>query len=175
MYALGDYYDRKGGSNNITQAIEYFKKGIDLANSNDDILHPSFEFILGGIYLEGREGINKNISEAIKYYKMAVAADRSFDSSVKSAMILSRIYLKGKDEISKDIHEALKYLEFAAHNGFSPEPSWMLAQLYSGNMGVERDNEKFEKYLTMAAENRHPKALLSLRKINAKLKRRKLK
>ncbi|EAY02717.1 hypothetical protein TVAG_440960 [Trichomonas vaginalis G3] len=130
-----------GCQKDVDKAIKYYKRAADGGEAKA-------MFNLGLIYDKNKK--YHNTEQAIKYYQEAA------DKGIKEAFFnLGMIYKDGED-IEKDITKAKEYLATAADKGV------VNAQFWSYKINKDSDMTTAIKYLQMAADNEHGKAMCIL-------------
>jgi hypothetical protein len=123
-------------SEKINEAVRYYK----MATSKG---HVEAIFLLGISYRAER--LIKNVDLAIRYYRMAIEKGH-----VNSMYHLGRCF---EHEISvKNVTEAVRYYKMAVEE-FNCRDENVLCALASLSKYQLKDDNAFEKYMTMAAEN----------------------
>lgn len=142
--ALGEaYYDGKGVTENLTEAVKWYKKAAFQENAKA-------ENNLGNCYYYGY-GVYQNYEEAVKWYTRAAEqgnADAQND--------LGYCYELGEG-VEKNYKEAVKWYTKAAEQGL-PMAQCNLGVCYKNGNGVEKDLEEAIKWYTKAANQEYAKA-----------------
>lgn len=186
--ALGEaYYDGKGVTENLPEAVKWFTRAAEQGNADaQNSLGYCYEFGEGvdyqndvkaakwytkaaeqglpiaqcnlGICYENGDGVEKNLEEAIKWYTKA--ADQGY---AKAQYYLGKAYDEGKG-VAKNDSEAMNWYLKAIKNN-SPEAAYYYGEmLLDGNKqkGITKNIPEGVKYLRKAADLKNLDAINSL-------------
>ena len=150
--ALGEaYYDGKGVTENLTEAVKWFTKAAEQENAKA-------EYNLGNCYYYGNGVQYRDRGEAVKWYTKA--ANQGY---AQAQYYLGKAYDKG-DGVEKNDSEAMKWYLKAIKNN-SPEAAYYYgAMLLEGNKqkGITKNIPEGVKYLRKAADLKNLDAINSL-------------
>lgn len=142
--ALGEaYYDGKGVTENLTEAVKWFTKAAEQENAKA-------EYNLGNCYYYGN-GVYQNYGEAVKWYTKA--AEQEYAEAQNS---LGYCYEFGEG-VDKNLKEAVKWYTKAAEQGL-PLAQCNLGVCYENGNGVEKNLEEAVKLYTKAANQGYARA-----------------
>ena len=114
-----------------------------------------------GLYNYGRLlfagiGVEKDEAAALECWRKSAA--QNFGPALNKVGLCLFFGFCGEEKAQS---EAVAYFEKAAGEG-EAESMFHLSMIYDNGIGVEKDSVTSEKYLVMAAENKHPDACLML-------------
>ena len=142
--ALGEaYYDGKGVTENLPEAVKWFTKAAEQENAKA-------EYNLGNCYYYGY-GVYQNYGEAVKWYTKA--AEQEYAEAQNS---LGYCYEFGEG-VDKNLKEAVKWYTKAAEQGL-PLAQCNLGACYENGDWVEKNLEEAVKWYTKAANQGYAKA-----------------
>ena len=142
--ALGEaYYDGKGVTENLPEAVKWFTKAAEQENAKA-------EYNLGNCYYYGY-GVYQNYGEAVKWYTKA--AEQEYAEAQNS---LGYCYEFGEG-VDKNLKEAVKWYTKAAEQGL-PLAQCNLGVCYENGNGVEKNLEEAVKLYTKAANQGYARA-----------------
>ena len=142
--ALGEaYYDGKGVTENLTEAVKWFTKAAEQENAKA-------EYNLGNCYYYGN-GVYQNYGEAVKWYTKA--AEQEYAEAQNS---LGYCYEFGEG-VDKNLKEAVKWYTKAAEQGL-PLAQCNLGVCYENGNGVEKNLEEAVKLYTKADNQGYARA-----------------
>lgn len=175
--ALGEaYYDGKGVTENLPEAVKWFTKAAEQENAKA-------EYNLGNCYYYGY-GVYENYGEAEKWYKKAAEqgcaeAQNSLgyyyeinDLNPKKAV---KWYTKAAEQglpraqcnlgvcyengngVEKNLEEAVKLYTKAANQGYA-RAQYYLALSYDNGKGVAKNDSEAMKWYLKAVKNNYPQA-----------------
>lgn len=175
--ALGEaYYDGKGVTENLTEAVKWFTKAAEQENAKA-------EYNLGNCYYYGY-GVYENYGEAEKWYTKAAEqgcaeAQNSLgyyyeinDLNPKKAV---KWYTKAAEQglpraqcnlgvcyengngVEKNLEEAVKLYTKAANQGYA-RAQYYLALSYDNGKGVAKNDSEAMKWYLKAVKNNYPQA-----------------
>lgn len=143
--ALGEaYYDGKGVTENLTEAVKWFTKAAEQENAKA-------EYNLGNCYYYGYGVQYKDYGEAVKWYTKA--AEQGCAEAQNS---LGYCYEFGEG-VDKNLKEAVKWYTKAAEQGL-PLAQCNLGACYENGDWVEKNLEEAVKWYTKAANQGYAKA-----------------
>lgn len=149
--ALGEaYYDGKGVTENLTEAVKWFTKAAEQENAKA-------QYNLGICYYYGYGVQYRDRREAVKWYTRAAEqgnADAQND--------LGYCYEFGEG-VDKNLKEAVKWYTKAAEQGL-PVAQCNLGVCYKYGYGVEKNLEEAVKWYTKAANQEYARAQYNLGK-----------
>lgn len=147
--ALGEaYYDGKGVTENLTEAVKWFTKAAEQENAKA-------QYNLGICYYYGYGVQYRDRREAVKWYTRAAEqgnADAQND--------LGYCYEFGEG-VDKNLKEAVKWYTKAAEQGL-PMAQCNLGVCYKYGNGVEKNFEEAVKWYTKAANQEYARAQYNL-------------
>lgn len=147
--ALGEaYYDGKGVTENLTEAVKWFTKAAEQENAKA-------QYNLGICYYYGYGVQYRDRREAVKWYTRAAEqgnADAQND--------LGYCYEFGEG-VDKNLKEAVKWYTKAAEQGL-PMAQCNLGVCYKYGNGVEKNFEEAVKWYTKAANQEYAQAQYNL-------------
>lgn len=147
--ALGEaYYDGKGVTENLTEAVKWFTKAAEQENAKA-------QYNLGICYYYGYGVQYRDRREAVKWYTRAAEqgnADAQND--------LGYCYEFGEG-VDKNLKEAVKWYTKAAEQGL-PMAQCNLGVCYKYGNGVEKNFEEAVKWYTKAANQEYARAQYDL-------------
>ncbi len=141
------YYNGQGVEQDYAQALEWYRRGADLGNSDAMIE-------MGSMYLYG-QGVEQGYTQALECFKKAA------DLGKENAMgWLGYLYYNGMG-VEQDYTQALEYFKEGADLG---DPSAMnnLAGMYFYGQGVEQDYAQALEWYEKAADLGYTEAMKSL-------------
>lgn len=142
--ALGEaYYDGKGVTENLTEAVKWYKKAAFQENAKA-------QNNLGICYYYGN-GVEEDRKEALKWYTRAAEQG---NADAQNSLGYSYEYGEGVD---KNLKEAVKWYTKAAEQG-QPLAQCNLGICYEYGNGVEKNLEETIKWYTKAANQEYAKA-----------------
>ena len=142
--ALGEaYYDGKGVTENLTEAVKWYKKAAFQENAKA-------QNNLGICYYYGN-GVEEDRKEALKWYTRAAEQG---NADAQNSLGYSYEYGEGVD---KNLKEAVKWYTKAAEQGL-PLAQCNLGICYEYGNGVEKNLEETIKWYTKAANQEYAKA-----------------
>lgn len=179
--ALGEaYYDGKGVTENLTEAVKWFTKAAEQENAKA-------EYNLGNCYYYGYGVQYKDYGEAVKWYTKAAEqgyADaqnqlgycyefgEGVDTNHKKAVEwytkaaeqglplaqcnLGVCYENG-DGVEKNLEEAIKWYTKAANQGHA-RAQYYLGKAYDEGKGVAKNDSEAMKWYLKAVKNNYPQA-----------------
>lgn len=178
--ALGEaYYDGKGVTENLPEAVKWFTKAAEQENAKA-------EYNLGNCYYYGY-GVYQNYGEAVKWYTKAAEQEyaeaqnslgycyefgEGVDKNLKEAVKwypkaaeqglplaqcnLGACYENG-DWVEKNLEEAVKWYTKAANQGYA-RAQYYLALSYDNGKGVAKNDSEAMKWYLKAVKNNYPQA-----------------
>lgn len=143
--ALGEaYYDGKGVTENLTEAVKWFTKAAEQENAKA-------EYNLGNCYYYGNGVQYRDRGEAVKWYTKA--AEQGYTEAQND---LGYCYEFGEG-VEKNYKEAVKWYTKAAEQGL-PRAQCNLGVCYENGNGVEKNLEEAVKLYTKAANQGYARA-----------------
>ena len=143
--ALGEaYYDGKGVTENLTEAVKWFTKAAEQENAKA-------EYNLGNCYYYGNGVQYRDRGEAVKWYTKA--AEQGYTEAQND---LGYCYEFGEG-VDKNLKEAVKWYTKAAEQGL-PLAQCNLGACYENGDWVEKNLEEAVKWYTKAANQGYAKA-----------------
>ena len=144
--ALGEaYYDGKGVTENLTEAVKWFTKAAEQENAKA-------EYNLGDCYYYGNGVQYRDREEAVKWYTKAAEhgnADAQND--------LGYCYKFGEG-VDRNLKKAVEWYTKAAEQGL-PMAQCNLGICYENGDGVEKNLEETVKWYLKAVKNNYPQAV----------------
>lgn len=175
--ALGEaYYDGKGVTENLTEAVKWFTKAAEQENAKA-------EYNLGNCYYYGY-GVYQNYGEAVKWYTKA--AEQGYAEAQNSLGYYYEInelnpkkavkwYTKAAEQglpvaqcnlgvcykygngVEKNLEETIKWYTKAANQGYA-KAQYYLALSYDKGEGVAKNDSEAMKWYLKAVKNNSPEA-----------------
>ena len=143
--ALGEaYYDGKGVTENLTEAVKWFTKAAEQENAKA-------EYNLGNCYYYGYGVQYKDYGEAVKWYTKAAE-----QGCAEAQNNLGACYENG-DWVEKNLEEAVKWYTKAANQGYA-KAQYYLALSYDKGEGVAKNDSEAMKWYLKAVKNNSPEA-----------------
>lgn len=179
--ALGEaYYDGKGVTENLTEAVKWFTKAAEQENAKAQYnLGICYYYGYGvqyrdygeavkwytkaaeqeyaeaqnslGYCYEFGEGVDKNLKEAVKWYTKA--AEQGLPLAQCN---LGACYENG-DWVEKNLEEAVKWYTKAANQGYA-KAQYYLGKAYDKGEGVAKNDSEAMKWYLKAVKNNYPQA-----------------
>lgn len=121
---------------------------------------PRAQYALGMMYLQG-QGVEQSDEQALSW--LGKSSEQGYSLA---AYRLGKIYLD--DNVAKaDAALAVKHITQAAQKGYSPS-QYLLGTLYqTGQQGVKENKETAKKWFSLAADQGHKMAKLTLAKLSS--------
>lgn len=142
--ALGEaYYDGKGVTENLPEAVKWFTRAAEQENAKA-------EYNLGNCYYYGY-GVYQNYGEAVKWYTKA--AEQGLPLAQCN---LGACYENG-DWVEKNLEEAVKWYTKAANQGYA-KAQYYLGKAYDNGKGVAKNDSEAMKWYLKAIKNNSPEA-----------------
>ena len=180
--ALGEaYYDGKGVTENLPEAVKWFTRAAEQENVKA-------ENNLGDCYYYGY-GVEENRKEAVKWYTKAaeqglpiaqcnlgycyefgegvdykndVKAVKWYTKAAEQGLPIAQCNLgvcyKNGNGVEKDLEEAVKWYTKAANQGYA-RAQYYLALSYDEGEGVAKNDSEAMKWYTKAVKNNYPQAV----------------
>lgn len=143
--ALGEaYYDGKGVTENLTEAVKWFTKAAEQENAKA-------EYNLGNCYYYGNGVQYRDRGEAVKWYTKA--AEQGLPLAQCN---LGACYENG-DWVEKNLEEAVKWYTKAANQGYA-KAQYYLGKAYDKGEGVAKNDSEAMKWYLKAVKNNYPQA-----------------
>ena len=143
--ALGEaYYDGKGVTENLTEAVKWFTKAAEQENAKA-------QYNLGICYYYGYGVQYRDRREAVKWYTKA--AEQEYAEAQNS---LGYCYEYG-DWVEKNLEEAVKWYTKAANQEYA-RAQYNLALSYDKGEGVAKNDSEAMKWYLKAVKNNYPQA-----------------
>ena len=179
--ALGEaYYDGKGVTENLTEAVKWFTKAAEQENAKAEYnLGICYYYGYGVQYRDRREavkwytraaeqgnadaqndlgycyefgeGVDKNLKEAVKWYTKA--AEQGLPIAQCN---LGICYEYGK-WVEKNLEEAVKWYTKAANQEYA-QAQYLLGKAYDKGEGVAKNDSEAMKWYLKAVKNNYPQA-----------------
>ena len=128
------YYSGKGVNKNYEIAFNFFKELVEEDN------FPDAYFYLGEFYYLGRI-VQPNYEKAILYFNESIKYKKNIYAS---KYYLGEIYMLGKGT-DVDYQKSKMYFEEILNKNYD-DAYYKLALIYTGNYGIEKDDEKVNSY-----------------------------
>lgn len=142
--ALGEaYYDGKGVTENLTEAVKWYKKAAFQENAKA-------QNNLGICYYYGN-GVEEDRKEALKWYTRAAEQG---NADAQNSLGYSYEYGEGVD---KNLEETIKWYTKAANQGYA-KAQYYLALSYDKGEGVAKNDSEAMKWYLKAVKNNSPEA-----------------
>lgn len=143
--ALGEaYYDGKGVTENLTEAVKWFTKAAEQENAKA-------EYNLGNCYYYGYGVQYKDYGEAVKWYTKA--AEQGYAEAQNQ---LGYCYEFGEG-VDTNHKKAVEWYTKAANQGYA-RAQYYLALSYDNGKGVAKNDSEAMKWYLKAAKNNYPQA-----------------
>lgn len=175
--ALGEaYYDGKGVTENLTEAVKWFTKAAEQENAKA-------EYNLGNCYYYGY-GVYENYGEAVKWYTKAAEQGcaeaqnslgyyyeinelnpkkavewytKAAEQGLRIAQCNLGVCYKNGNGVEKNLEEAIKWYTKAADQGYA-EAQYYLGKAYDKGEGVAKNDSEAMKWYLKAVKNNSPEA-----------------
>lgn len=175
--ALGEaYYDGKGVTENLTEAVKWFTKAAEQENAKA-------EYNLGNCYYYGY-GVYENYGEAEKWYTKAAEQGcaeaqnslgyyyeinelnpkkavewytKAAEQGLRIAQCNLGVCYKNGNGVEKNLEEAIKWYTKAADQGYA-EAQYYLGKAYDKGEGVAKNDSEAMKWYLKAVKNNSPEA-----------------
>ena len=179
--ALGEaYYDGKGVTENLTEAVKWFTKAAEQENAKA-------EYNLGDCYYYGNGVQYRDREEAVKWYtkaaeqgnadaqndlgycyKFGEGVDRNLKKAVEwytkaaeQGLPLAQCNLgicyENGDGVEKNLEEAVKWYTKAANQEYA-RAQYLLGKAYDNGKGVAKNDSEAMKWYLKAVKNNYPQA-----------------
>ena len=179
--ALGEaYYDGKGVTENLTEAVKWYKKAAFQENAKAQYnLGTCYDYGYGvqyedrkeavkwytraaeqgnadaqnslGYCYEFGEGVEKNLKEAVKWYTKAA------EQGLPIAQCNLGVCYKNGDGVEKNLEEAIKWYTKAANQEYA-KAQYLLGKAYDEGQGVAKNDSEAMKWYLKAVKNNYPQA-----------------
>lgn len=175
--ALGEaYYDGKGVTENLTEAVKWFTRAAEQENVKA-------ENNLGNCYYYGN-GVYKDYGEAVKWYTKAAEQGyaeaqnslgyyyeinelnpkkavewytKAAEQGLPMAQCNLGICYKNGDGVEKNLEEAIKWYTKAANQEYA-KAQYLLGKAYDKGEGVAKNDSEAMKWYLKAVKNNYPQA-----------------
>lgn len=175
--ALGEaYYDGKGVTENLTEAVKWFTKAAEQENAKA-------QYNLGKCYYYGY-GVYENYGEAEKWYTKAAEQGyaeaqnslgyyyeindlnpkkavkwytKAAEQGLPRAQCNLGICYKNGDGVEKNLEEAVKWYTKAANQEYA-QAQYLLGKAYDKGEGVAKNDSEAMKWYLKAVKNNYPQA-----------------
>ena len=175
--ALGEaYYDGKGVTENLPEAVKWFTKAAEQENAKA-------EYNLGVCYYYGN-GVYQNYGEAVKWYTKAAEQGyaeaqnslgyyyendelnpkkgvewytKAAEQGLPIAQCNLGVCYKNGDGVEKNLEEAVKWYTKAANQGYA-DAQYYLALSYDKGEGVAKNDSEAMNWCLKAIKNNSPEA-----------------
>lgn len=175
--ALGEaYYDGKGVTENLTEAVKWFTKAAEQENAKA-------EYNLGNCYYYGY-GVYENYEEAEKWYTKAAEQGcaeaqnslgyyyeinelnpkkavkwytKAAEQGLPRAQCNLGVCYENGNGVEKNLEEAVKLYTKAANQGYA-RAQYYLALSYDNGKGVAKNDSEAMKWYLKAVKNNYPQA-----------------
>lgn len=180
--ALGEaYYDGKGVTENLTEAVKWFTKAAEQENAKA-------EYNLGNCYYYGNGVQYRDREEAVKWYtkaaehgnadaqndlgycyKFGEGVDRNLKKAVEwytkaaeqglpMAQCNLGICYENGDGVEKNLEETVKWYTKAANQEYA-RAQYLLGKAYDNGKGVAKNDSEAMKWYLKAVKNNYPQAV----------------
>ena len=180
--ALGEaYYDGKGVTENLTEAVKWFTKAAEQENAKA-------EYNLGDCYYYGNGEQYRDREEAVKWYtkaaehgnadaqndlgycyKFGEGVDRNLKKAVEwytkaaeqglpMAQCNLGICYENGDGVEKNLEETVKWYTKAANQEYA-RAQYLLGKAYDNGKGVAKNDSEAMKWYLKAVKNNYPQAV----------------
>ena len=144
--ALGEaYYDGKGVTENLTEAVKWFTKAAEQENAKA-------EYNLGVCYYYGYGVQYKDRGEAAKWYTKAA------EQGLPMAQCNLGICYENGDGVEKNLEETVKWYTKAANQEYA-RAQYLLGKAYDNGKGVAKNDSEAMKWYLKAVKNNYPQAV----------------
>ena len=144
--ALGEaYYDGKGVTENLTEAVKWFTKAAEQENAKA-------EYNLGDCYYYGNEGVDRNLKKAVEWYTKAA------EQGLPMAQCNLGICYENGDGVEKNLEETVKWYTKAANQEYA-RAQYLLGKAYDNGKGVAKNDSEAMKWYLKAVKNNYPQAV----------------
>lgn len=175
--ALGEaYYDGKGVTENLTEAVKWFTKAAEQENAKA-------EYNLGNCYYYGN-GVYKDYGEAVKWYTKAAEQGyaeaqndlgyyyefdelnpkkavewytKAAEQGLPMAQCNLGICYENGDGVEKNLEETVKWYTKAANQEYA-KAQYLLGKAYDKGEGVAKNDSEAMKWYLKAVKNNYPQA-----------------
>lgn len=143
--ALGEaYYDGKGVTENLTEAVKWFTKAAEQENAKA-------QYNLGICYYYGYGVQYRDRREAVKWYTKAA------EQGLPMAQCNLGVCYKYGNGVEKNFEEAVKWYTKAANQEYA-RAQYNLALSYDKGEGVAKNDSEAMKWYLKAVKNNYPQA-----------------
>lgn len=143
--ALGEaYYDGKGVTENLTEAVKWFTKAAEQENAKA-------QYNLGICYYYGNGVQYRDRGEAVKWYTKAA------EQGLPMAQCNLGVCYKYGNGVEKNFEEAVKWYTKAANQEYA-RAQYNLALSYDKGEGVAKNDSEAMKWYLKAVKNNYPQA-----------------
>lgn len=143
--ALGEaYYDGKGVTENLTEAVKWFTKAAEQENAKA-------EYNLGVCYYYGYGAQYKDRGEAAKWYTKAA------EQGLRLAQCNLGVCYEYGNGVEKNLEEAVKWYTKAANQEYA-RAQYNLGKAYDEGKGVAKNDSEAMKWYLKAVKNNSPEA-----------------
>ena len=143
--ALGEaYYDGKGVTENLTEAVKWFTKAAEQENAKA-------EYNLGNCYYYGYGVQYKDYGEAVKWYTKAA------EQGQPMAQCNLGVCYKYGNGVEKNLEETVKWYTKAANQEYA-KAQYLLGKAYDKGEGVAKNDSEAMKWYLKAVKNNYPQA-----------------
>ena len=178
--ALGEaYYDGKGVTENLTEAVKWFTKAAEQENAKAQYNLGDCYYYGYGVekynteaekwltkaaeqgYAEAQDFLGyyyetfRNYTEAIMWYTKA--AEQGLLMAQCDLGLCYKSYYKYGDGVKKDLDEAIKWYTKAADQGYA-KAQYLLGKAYDEGEGVAKNDSEAMKWYLKAIKNNSPEA-----------------
>ena len=144
--ALGEaYYDGKGVTENLTEAVKWFTKAAEQENAKA-------EYNLGDCYYYGNGVQYRDRGEAVEWYTKAA------EQGLPMAQCNLGICYENGDGVEKNLEEAVKWYTKAANQEYA-RAQYLLGKAYDKGEGVAKNDSEAMKWYLKAVKNNYPQAV----------------
>lgn len=175
--ALGEaYYDGKGVTENLTEAVKWFTKAAEQENAKA-------ENNLGNCYYYGY-GVYKDYGEAVKWYTKAAEQGNAeaqnslgyyyeidelspkkavewYTKAAEQGLLMAQCNLgicyENGDGVEKNLEETVKWYTKAANQEYA-KAQYLLGKAYDKGEGVAKNDSEAMKWYLKAVKNNYPQA-----------------
>lgn len=142
--ALGEaYYDGKGVTENLTEAVKWYKKAAFQENAKA-------QNNLGICYYYGN-GVEEDRKEALKWYT------RAAEQGLPLAQCNLGICYEYGNGVEKNLEETIKWYTKAANQEYA-KAQYLLGKAYDEGEGVAKNDSEAMKWYLKAVKNNYPQA-----------------
>ena len=180
--ALGEaYYDGKGVTENLTEAVKWFTKAAEQENAKAEYNLGDCYYYANGVQYRDREeavkwytkaaehgnadaqndlgycykfgeGVDRNLKKAVEWYTKAA------EQGLPMAQCNLGICYENGDGVEKNLEETVKWYTKAANQEYA-RAQYLLGKAYDNGKGVAKNDSEAMKWYLKAVKNNYPQAV----------------